>query len=49
MWCASPKGVFEAVAKHLQSENSAVNIMEIDEVLCSSQKGGKGVSERTAN
>ena len=43
MWCASPKGVCEAVAKHLQSENSAVNIMGIDEVLCSSQKGGKGV------
>ena len=49
MWRASPKGVCEAVAKHLQSENSAVNIMGIDEVLCSSQKGGKGVSERTAN
>jgi len=49
MWRASPKGVCEAVAKHLQSKNSAVNIMGIDEVLCSSQKGGKGVSERTAN
>lgn len=49
MWRASPKGVCEAVANHLQSENSAVSIMRIDAVLCNSQKGRKGVSERTAN
>lgn len=48
MWHASPKGVCEAVSKHLQSENSAIDIMRIDAVLCNSQTGRKGISERTA-
>ena len=49
MWHASPKGVCEAVAKYLQSENSAVHIMQVDSVLCNSQKGRVGISERSAN
>jgi hypothetical protein len=36
MWHTSRKGVCEAIAKYLQSENSAVDIMRIDAVLCSS-------------
>ena len=49
MWRASPRGVCEAVAKHMQSENSVVDIMKINSVLCNSQEGRKGITERTAN
>jgi hypothetical protein len=49
MWHASPKGVCEAIAKHLQSKNSAVDIMQVNTVLCNSQEGRDGISERTAN
>lgn len=48
MWHASPKGLCEAVANHLQSVNAAVDIMRIDAVLRNSQTGRKGISERTA-
>jgi hypothetical protein len=48
MWHTSAKGVCEAIAKHLQSENSAVDIMRIDAILRNSQTGRKGISRRTA-
>jgi hypothetical protein len=48
MWHTSPKGVCEAVSKQLQSENSAVDIMRIDAVLCNTQTGRKGICGKTA-
>jgi hypothetical protein len=48
MWHTSAKGVCEAISKHLQSKNSAVDIMRIDAILRNSQTGRKGISERTA-
>ena len=49
MWRASPRGVCEAVARHMQSQNSAVEIMRINSVLCDSQEGRQGICTRTAN
>jgi len=49
MWRASRKGVCEAIAKHLQSETSALELMGIGDVLCESHKGKRGISERTAS
>ena len=47
-WHASPKGICEAVAKHLQEANAAVDIMRIDAVLHNSRTGRQGISDRTA-
>ncbi|KAN0074331.1 hypothetical protein V8E54_008268 [Elaphomyces granulatus] len=48
MWHASPKGMCEAVAKHLQEANAAVDIMRIDAVLHNSRTGRQGILDRTA-
>ena len=42
-WHASPKGIWEAVAKHLQEANAAVDIMRIDAVLHNSRTGRQGI------
>jgi hypothetical protein len=49
MWHASAKGVCDAVAAHLQSQNAAVDVMPLDAVLRNGNKGRQGISERTAN
>jgi hypothetical protein len=49
MWHASAQGVCDAVATHLQSQNAAVDVMQIDAVLRNGNKGRQGISERTAN
>ena len=41
-------GICEAVAKHLQEANAAVDIMRIDAILHNSRTGRQGISDRTA-
>ena len=51
MWHATPRGVCDAVSKHLESQNTAVDIMRVDAVLQRPmfESGRRGISERTAN
>ena len=49
MWHANPRGVCNAVSKYFESQNTAINMMQIEAVLQSpNQNGRMEICDRTA-